>query len=556
MIFEAENCTQFCDTLSRVITKSAMPQVPKRLWSRKGLAASLGWVIGRKLRVLCVSSLSIVCFFSKAAPFIPSFRNSCVTVGVIYQGQHPEAILDLHRRSSTAKSPAKAIRKKRQFSKHDLVQPKDASGLSISSIPSISLEEQVEMAKDFSDVTQRGVPGAMTRETTLLRSEYEGDPPPEKKSKRYPCREDLRRSTTAIADDVITRDDPAVWNLPSGDEPLQPFVTLSPPQATAKITICDSLSPVDDRVRFGFRGWQSPLCDKGKNDEGQVEADDSRAGVLVAYGSAYDDEEVRPVSPTPREFDEDCWNGKEETGSGDLEHQVDAVVQSDFEGGRGKEVASTILQQSKDVYDDTRMSSTELDHNEGDQVFPTLGDDRAFSEDSDESDEAAAAASTAVATTYPSGENPLSASHSFFSVGGLFRPSFRYEDADFGGKNFGDSILGECRVVDGEEDWNPFYDVTITDGFPTVRRRYSTGAEPEVCMSDRTNDACETACAQYKSSNSSTQAGQGVFLDSDLRVMTRNKCGATWSPELLSKTSSPLPPCRPTIPWVSSRVGR
>lgn len=521
-------------------------------------------MIGRKWRILCI--VTIHCFFSKAAQLIPSFRDARVTVDMICQGQHPEAILDLHRRSSTAKSPAKAIRKKRQFSKHDLVQPKDASGLSSSSTPSISLEEQAEMTKDCSDVTQRGVSGTTTRETTSPRSEYEGAPPPEKKSKRYPCREDLRRNTTAIAEDVLTRDngcvddDAAVWNLPSVDEPLQPFVALSPPQAVTKGTICDSLSPVDGRERFGFRGWQSPRCDKGKNDEGQVEADDSRAEVLVACASAYDDdEEVRPASPTPptpREFDEDCWNGKEKTGSGDMEHLVEAVVQSDFEGGHRREGASTVLHQPQAVHDDTRMGSTKLGHNEGDKVFTVLGDDRAFSEVSDESDEATAA-STAVATTYPGGENPLSASHSFFSVGGLFRPSFRYEDADFGGKNFGDSILGECRVVDGEEDWNPFYDVTITDGFPTVRRRYSTGAEPEVCMSDRTNDACEPACgAQYKSPNSSTQAGQGVFLDSDLRVMTRNKCGATWSPELLPKTSSPLPPRRPTITWVSSRVGR
>lgn len=516
-------------------------------------------MIGRKWRILCIVTTN--CLLSEAAPLIPSLRDARMTVDMICQGRRPEAILGLHRRSSTAKSPAKAIRKRRQFSKHDLVQPKDASGLSSSSTPSTSLEEQTETTKDCSDVTQRGVSGTTTKKSIPPRTEYEGAPPPEKKSRRHPCREYLRRNTTGIADDVLARDDgcaaddAAGWNFPSGGDPLQPFVTLPAPKAAEKSTKCDALSPVDDRERFGFRGWQSPRCDKSKNDEGQVEADDSRAEVIAACGrSAYDDEEAKPASPTPREFDEDCWNGKEETGSDDLEHLVEAVIQSDFEGGPGKQGASTILRQPQEVHVDTRICITELNHKEGDQVFTVSGDDRALSEDSDESDEAATASSAAAMTTYPGEENPLSDSHPLFSVGGLFRPSFRYEDADFGGKNFGDSILGECRVADGEEDWNPFYDVTITDGFPTVRRRYSTGAELEVCTSDRTIDACEPPCAQYKSSNTSTQAAQGAFPDSDLRVMTRNKCGATWSPELLPKTPSPLAPCRSTVAWVSSRV--
>ncbi|CAM9685070.1 unnamed protein product, partial [Ascophyllum nodosum] len=137
------------------------------------------------------------------------------------KGQHPEAMLDLQRRSRAGKFSAKAAREKGQSCKHDYVR---FSGSPCSS----SAGEQTERANSSALVTQQRFRGAATP-TVMMRA----DAPAAGRSRRYP-RQGVVHQNASSTGGGLTRGNPCaagedtVWTS-SGDVESRSHMARSKP---------------------------------------------------------------------------------------------------------------------------------------------------------------------------------------------------------------------------------------------------------------------------------------------------------------------------------------
>ena len=419
-------------------------------------SASLVWLLLRLLRSSQLSSTPV-----------------SLTRYLVGQGQHPEAMLDLQRRSRAGKFSAKAAREKGQSCKHDYVR---FSGSPCSS----SAGEQTERANSSALVTQQRFRGAATP-TVMMRA----DAPAAGRSRRYP-RQGVVHQNASSTGGGLTRGNPCaagedmVWTS-SGDVESRSHMARSKPTdvraGAATGARCKARSINDERERLGFCGWQSPRSEKGMNNRRRGTADDS-----IAVAPAIDISNARfhrggteitviTPAPSPRcEVDDSCWNGRGEAGPSVLQNLATSTQLDfdDFDGGRN-------VQNSGASMSPIPLQPTgQAKEGNADLVYDALGDDGAHSD--------AAVAATPMLFPDPSGSKNQCGSPCSVDAVGLFRPCPRYEDFDFDfdSKSFGDNILEDRRLAENEEDWGSLQDrAVVAAEFPAGWGKIATTVETD-----------------------------------------------------------------------------